>query len=730
MLVAPVTLPRALILALLAALVVSASAPAGVRLASRDEPVPAFSPSAGHARSTARVLPARTAPFRFNLVGLHWRGSGEVLFRTATATGRWSAWRDARPEAEDLPDRGTREAGRRAGWKLGNPYWTGAARRIQYRVTGRVVRLRAHFLWSAQRPAPPAARAVAAAVPARPAIITRANWGADESLVREKPSYADRVAFSVVHHTAGAKPTSASQSAAIVRGILAYHVRSNGWNDIGYNFLVDPFGQVFEGRAGGVARNVIGAHAQGFNTGSTGVAVLGTYESSTITAAARNALTDLLAWRLDLAHVDPASRLTRVSLGNPRFPAGTAVSLAAVSGHRDTGSTSCPGTALYGTLGRIAADTAARGAPKLFDPRAQGSPGAPIRFTGRLSAPLPWTVTVLDAGGGIVASSSGSGSAVDWTWDARSAPPGRYTYAIEAPDVRPARGTIGSAAGLALSSFAVKPKVVTPNGDGVTDVMTVTVGLSAAASLSAWLEDAGGARAATLATARPVAAGTTRLTWRGAGPGGAPVRDGRYRLVAEAVSGLERVSQTADVVVDRTLGRLVVRPAAFSPNGDGRRDTLRLGLDLTREAAVRVRVLAGSRTVATLADGRLAGGGRETISWDGRRGGSSVADGRYRAVVTATTSLGTRRLASAFVLDTARPRVTRLSARRSGAATVMRLRLSEPARLHIRLGSRKVTASRRAGTVSLRYRVRAARVTVVAQDAAGNRSRPVSARVR
>src|SRR5581483_1690954 len=107
-------------------------------------------------------------------------------------------------------------------------------------------------------------------------------------------------------------------SAAIVRGIELYHVRANGWNDIGYNFLVDRYGQIFEGRAGGVDRNVIGAHAEGFNTGSVGVAVLGNYSSASLTPAAERSLVKLLAWRLDVAHVDPLGVVTRLSGGNAK----------------------------------------------------------------------------------------------------------------------------------------------------------------------------------------------------------------------------------------------------------------------------------------------------------------------------------------------------------------------------------------------------------------------------
>ena len=109
-----------------------------------------------------------------------------------------------------------------------------------------------------------------------------------------------------------------------MRGIELYHVRGNHWNDIGYNFLVDRYGQVFEGRAGGIERNVIGAQAEGFNTGSVGVAVIGNYNVGTVPLVAEKALANLLAWRLDVAHVDSLSTLTWISGGNPKYPRGNA----------------------------------------------------------------------------------------------------------------------------------------------------------------------------------------------------------------------------------------------------------------------------------------------------------------------------------------------------------------------------------------------------------------------
>src|SRR5687767_8657850 len=136
---------RFLRLAALLALVLPAAAHAeGITIVSRDVPL------AGH-----RAL-AAAPPERFNLVGLHWRGSGRVEFRTRARGGGWSGWRDAAPEAEDLPDARTDERARRGSWRLGNPWWVGPSDRIEYRLRGSVKRLRAFFVWSEAGAAVPA----------------------------------------------------------------------------------------------------------------------------------------------------------------------------------------------------------------------------------------------------------------------------------------------------------------------------------------------------------------------------------------------------------------------------------------------------------------------------------------------------------------------------------------------------------------------------------------------
>jgi len=703
---------RALAALLLAAVCPSAAAAADVRLVSRDERV-------GLARPGASAVGApQAAPIRFNLVGLHWQGPGEVSFRTALRPGRWSPWRPARPEAEDLPDAGTDEAAASAGWKVGNPFWTGPARYVQYRTVGRVTRLRAHFLWS-----PPFTAFRALARPDAPAIIPRAAWGADESIVRAPPYYADAVRFSVVHHTAGTNSYTAADSAAIVRGIQRYHVLSNGWNDIGYNFLVDKYGQVFEGRGGGIDRNVVGAHAAGFNTGSTGVAVLGTYSSAPAPAEAFAALEQLIAWRLDVAHADPLALVTAVSGGNPRYPAGTAVSLRAVSGHRDTGPTSCPGNGLYGQLSSLASAAAARGLPKLYDPVVFGGLGGPARFSARLSQPLSWSVSVADSSGTMIAGGTGNGDAVDWTWNAGAYPAGVFTYTIAAgPDVTPATGQVPGPPPLELSGLAARPAVLTPNGDGNGDTTRVSFTLSVSAAVTAAVLDSADAVVRTLATKRPFGPGTNVLAWDGNGANGTPVPDGRYRLRFTAETAFEEATRFGDLVIDRTLGHFA-GPVAFSPNADGRRDLATLTFQLTRDALVRVRILSGSRVVATLASGTLPPGAQR-LAWDGRRGERRAADRTYTAVVTAQTSLGVRKLTRPLRLDTRRPVVRIRSLRRVPGGTRLRLLLSEPAKLTIRYRGKTAVVERRAGRVQVRLAARVRSVRVVAVDAALNRSRP------
>ena len=711
------TITRALAAAaFLAALAPGVSTAADVRLVSREEALPA-----GRAVQTA----ARPAPLPFTMVGLHWRGGGTVSFRTALERGAWSAWQPARPEADDLPDQGGRERGKERGWNLGNPYWTGAARYIQYRFSGRVTRLRTHFIASE-----PEAESAVAVRASQPGIIRRSAWGADESIVRAAPAYAASVRFTVVHHTAGTNSYSASESAAIVRGIQRYHVLANGWNDIGYNFLVDKYGQMFEGRGGGMDRSVVGAHAQGFNTGSTGVAVLGTYSSRSISSSAKSALVKLLAWRLDVAHADPLARLTWISAGNPEYPAGTSVRLRVVSGHRDTGPTTCPGDSLYSQLSSIASSAAARGLPKLYDPVVRGGLGGPVRITARLSTSLAWSVTIKDAGSAPVESGNGFGDRVDWTWDASAILFGSYSYTIDAgPNVRRAAGPVPGPPRLAVSKLRAKPPVLTPNGDGVRETTKVVVALTTSSTVDVDVLDAGGAVVRSLAAERAYAGGTTmRMRWDGLDSAGAMVADGRYAVRVQATSPGQETERSMGVTVDRTLGHARVTPTPFSPNGDGRLDATAIGFDLARQAEVRVRVMRGTKKAAGLGRRTVAAGSHE-LAWEGTNKNGVVPDGTYTALVEATSELGTRALSQPLVIDTVRPRVEILRAWRRDGRTFLRLRLSEAATLTIRYGKPRwwnggtVTVTKPAGRRTIRIGAASREVKVKPDDAAQNRGK-------
>jgi uncharacterized protein with LGFP repeats len=194
-----------------------------------------------------------------------------------------------------------------------------------------------------------------------PAVITRAQWGADESMKCPNTVYDNGVRAGIVHHTAGSNDYGPQDSAAIVRSIYAYHTRTLGWCDIAYNALVDKYGQVFEGRAGGMDRPVEGAHTGGFNKNTWAVAMLGNFDVEPPTPILIRTVGRLLGWRLGLDHVDPRGTVVLTSDGGSftHFPRGATPTLPSIFTHRDVGITECPGTAAYAVMDQIR-DVAAR----------------------------------------------------------------------------------------------------------------------------------------------------------------------------------------------------------------------------------------------------------------------------------------------------------------------------------------------------------------------------------
>jgi hypothetical protein len=232
-------------------------------------------------------------------------------------------------------------------------------------------------LWSMKRPAPSSGPGIptAGALPAAPVVQPRAAWGAgpwrsDTPGCGSAPQVV-RPRYAIVHHTVNSNTYSPGDVPSLILGIYYLHTNGNGWCDIGYNFIVDRFGTVWEGRTNSMYYGVIGGHAKGFNTGSIGIALLGQYQPGASPRAApvspsqydglRRLLTWKFAWQGIDAHLDiDVTSLCTPNPGEPpsvcSIPAGAVVRIHTIIGHRDIDPTACPGDFAYGVI------------PSLFDP--------------------------------------------------------------------------------------------------------------------------------------------------------------------------------------------------------------------------------------------------------------------------------------------------------------------------------------------------------------------------
>ena len=379
-----------------------------------------------------------------------------IRVRTSTDGRRWTPW--TKLDVSDIgPDRATGEPAAHST----EPVWVGHARFAELRYGGGARGVHLDTVDPGPDPSTPAA--VASATPAQPPIITRAQWGADESIRKGPPHYAEPLQMVFIHHTVTSNSYAPSDSAAIVRSIYTYHVKTNGWDDIGYNFLVDRYGQIFEGRYGGMTRSLIGAHTLGFNSHSAGIALIGTFNSVGPPSAAITALDKLLAWRMDVAHIFPGGKNVMVSGGNPRYPAGTRVVLNTISGHRDVYDTDCPGQVLYNELPSIRATVSPMGDPKIYYPAATPSVITPnadgisdsTTLSFRFSSTATWTMSLDSPDGKTWISKSGSGTTFSTPWNARDpsgnlAPDGTYSLVVGGHN---ANGSVTATAPLIVSRF-------------------------------------------------------------------------------------------------------------------------------------------------------------------------------------------------------------------------------------------------------------------------------------
>ena len=276
--------------------------------------------------------------------------SEPVLLRVRDAEG-WGPWMEVGFEPDEAPD--DDPAGGRPGVHSA-PIWVGDADAYQLNLAGDAGGPEVHLgrerrTRSFVRVAPEPAGAVMS-------INPRSAWGARQP--SRAPEYATDFRLGVVHHSVNANDYAAAAVPAMLRSIQSFHMDVNGWSDIGYNFAVDRFGRIWEAHSGGTDRMVIGGHARGFNTGSTGVVVLGEYGAVAPSTASVQAVASVLAWKFAIHGVDPAGTVPYTTTGSTRYAEGQTVVLNRIVGHRDVGQTGCPGSNLYDRLGQIRALTA------------------------------------------------------------------------------------------------------------------------------------------------------------------------------------------------------------------------------------------------------------------------------------------------------------------------------------------------------------------------------------
>lgn len=300
-------------------------------------------------------IQAETKPF--SMVGITWpEGTQPVSANVRVQRdGSWTDWQPLQVEDDHGPDPSTPEGIQRAGT---DPLWVGDATGVQASAVtssgttvsdAKVILIQPGVL--ATDADEPQASGVIQPEASRapypmPSMVSRKRWGADERLRSHngaacaRPKYTTTVQAAFVHHTADRNDYTRTQVPAMVRAMYTYHVKSRGWCDLGYNFLVDRFGRAFEGRYGGAQLPVLGAHTGSYNANSFGVALIGNFENAAPPPAMLETTARVIAWKMDANYRSPHAT---IMLDGSR--------LHTVSGHRDTKATACPGQQLYSKLG-------------------------------------------------------------------------------------------------------------------------------------------------------------------------------------------------------------------------------------------------------------------------------------------------------------------------------------------------------------------------------------------
>jgi uncharacterized protein with LGFP repeats len=317
--------PTVVGVALLGALLCAAPAQGALEARDFERPLTNVAAVEGAGKRSAEgAVTHRSGPIaagaRFDAVGL----AGELRsyeLRTRHEAGEWTSWLEV---------------------ASGDPLFVvDGAEELQIRARGWRPRGRLHFVEIAgEADAAPVAKAETP----KPSFMRRSEWGASQCRPRDEPTLGTVKAVAV-HHTVSVNDYTRAQVPGMVLAICRYHRNSNEWDDIGYNALVDRFGRLIEGRAGGLRKAVVGAHTEGYNAQTAGIAALGNHTDPALAGDAERSMSRYIAWKLDVAGHRADEKATLVSRGGRTnlYPRGTRTRLSRVFGHGKLSATSCPG---------------------------------------------------------------------------------------------------------------------------------------------------------------------------------------------------------------------------------------------------------------------------------------------------------------------------------------------------------------------------------------------------
>ncbi len=336
-------------------------APDVVQPSVRAIPVPAVSSALPAANPGLEVVAQLRDPAtpNFRMVGVTWRAGtapdGVTVESRVHHGTRWSQWKQLDVDLDEGPT-SSEETAARDGT---SPLWVNRANGVEIRVsspTGAPEAVKVELIdpgystsdtevaSSALATTAPRTTAPRPKLLGAPPLVLREDWGADPSLRGDcyDPPWGTTIQGIFVHHTAGSNSYTAADSPAIVRGIYAYHVQSRGWCDIGYNFLVDRYGQIFEGRDGGWRRPIRGAHSGEYNVNTAGISVMGNFDAEAPPQLMKDSLVKIASWVLGSHYRDPQGTTSLYS-----STTGAPKTFNVIAGHRDSMSTSCPGEVVY-----------------------------------------------------------------------------------------------------------------------------------------------------------------------------------------------------------------------------------------------------------------------------------------------------------------------------------------------------------------------------------------------